>query len=296
MSRRWPDAIRRRKVAEALRLYARLLVEHERVRRLRGGKGLRAAGWCQPAPQVWRPLHEVALFQAMGSQTALLSLFCSRYPDGEVPARVPCPEYLAALRIAIELAGDAIVQNGGEPPWGTGEARAPESAETFDVICCDLRDRDSDADELGSLAAILDSADLPPVPAAAHRVVFDAGEYVLAIDGVAIALPEGQERDFFRSLIAASKVGRVMPVEEHGKIWKGAVDRIRKRIQKATGRSLLREVLISAKRPVCGYRLNPNVEIRFASEAGLRFMPTEIMGALAHPARDGRRHPPREEE
>jgi hypothetical protein len=55
MSRQWPEAIRKRKVAEALRLYARLLVEHERVRRLRGGTSGAAARWCRPAPQVWRP-------------------------------------------------------------------------------------------------------------------------------------------------------------------------------------------------------------------------------------------------
>ena len=34
MSRQWPEALRRRKVAEALRVYAQLLVEYERVRLL----------------------------------------------------------------------------------------------------------------------------------------------------------------------------------------------------------------------------------------------------------------------
>jgi len=202
-----------------------------------------------------------------------------------VPERVYCAGYLEALRIAVELAGDAIVQNGGEPPWGTGEARAPESAQAFDAVCRELRDRDADAAEFGSLAAILDAADLPAVPPAAHRVIFDAGEYVLAIDGVAIALPEGQERDFFRSLVTASKVGRVTPVVEHGRVWKSAVDRLRDRIRRSTGKSLLREVVLPAKGRTGGYRLNPNVEIRFASEVGVRFMSEEALDGIAHPVR-----------
>jgi hypothetical protein len=273
VSREWPEPIRRRKVADALRLYARLLVEHERVRRLGRGKSPSAAARCRPAAPAWGPLHEVAFFRAEGRRVAPLSRFCSRFPEADVvPKSVPRGPYLEALRVGVELAGDAIVQHGGEPPWGAGEPRAPDSPEAFDAICRELRDRDAHPSARGSLAAILDAADLRPVRPAAPRVLFDAAEYVLAIGGVAIALPEGQERDFFRALVAASKVGRVVPLEEHERVWKGAVDRLRKRIQKATGRSLLRHVVVSARRPVCGYRLNPNVELRYASEPGLRFV------------------------
>ena len=273
MSGRWPEGLRRRKVGEALRLYARLLVEHQRVRRLHRGAPPGAAARGRPGAAAWRPLHDVAFFQATGRRAAPLREFCARFPDSEVvPESVPSRAYLAALAVAVELAGDGVVQHGGEPPWGAGEPRAPESPEAFDAICRELRDRDSDAAELGSLAAILDAADLPPAAPPRTRVVFDAGEYVLTIGGVAIALPEGQERDLLRALVTASRLGQVMPLEDHGRVWKGAVDRLRKRIQKATGRPWLREVVLSARRPVCGYRLNPNVTVRYASEPGLHFV------------------------
>jgi len=59
VSRQWP---------EALRLYARLLVEYERVRRLGGGAS--AAKRCRPSPPVWRPLHDVASLRGMGRRVA----------------------------------------------------------------------------------------------------------------------------------------------------------------------------------------------------------------------------------
>ena len=297
MSRGWPEAIRRRNAAEALRLYARLLVEHERVRRLHGGPPPTAATRCRASPPAWRSLHDLAFFRAAGRRVAPLNAFCSRFPDAAVvPESVPCAAYLEALRTALELAGDAIVQNGGEPPWGAGEPRAPESAEAFEAICRELRDRDADASERGSLAAILDDADLRPEPPAALRVIFDAAEYVLVIGGVAIALPEGQERDFLRALVSASKAGQVTPVEEHGRVWKGAVDRLRERIRKVTGRPLLREVVLPAKGRTGGYRLNPNVEVRFASEVGLRFLSEEALDALAHRVRGRSRRAGRRQE
>ncbi len=83
MSGRWPEGIRRRKEGEALRVYARLLVEHERVRRLRGGAAPSAAAACKPSPRVWRPLHDVAFFQAAGERSAPLRDFCSRFPRGD---------------------------------------------------------------------------------------------------------------------------------------------------------------------------------------------------------------------
>jgi hypothetical protein len=281
----WPESLRRRQEAEALRLYARLLVEHERVRRRYGGSAPTSASKCRPAAAAWSPLREVAMFQAAGRRAAALAEFCGRFPKGEeAPARVPAADYLAALRLAVELAGDGVVRSGGEPPWGKGRPRAPESAEAFDALCRELRDRDTGG---GSLAGILDAADLPPAAPAGPRVLFDAAEYVLVIGETAIALPEGQERDFFRALVTASKVGRVTPVEAHGKVWKGAVDCLRRRIRKATGRSCLGLVVVSARRPVCGYRLHPNVELRYASEVGLRFRSSETLERLA--ARTDRR-------
>lgn len=281
MGSRLPEALRRRKEGEALRLYARLLVEHERVRRLAAARP--DARWCRPGGGAWRALHDVAFFRAGGRRSAPLRAFCARFPDAAgLPAeRVPRADYLAAVAAALELAGDDIVQSGGQPPWGEGKRRDPQSAQAFEAICRRLRDRDADAAELGSLAAILDGAEPPPTPRTAPRVVFDAAEYVLRIGDTAIALPEGQERDFFRALVAESKLGRVTPVEEHGRVWKGAVDTLRRRIKAATGRPLLAHVVLSARRPVCGYRLNPNVEVRYASEASRHFVSDEELEALA---------------
>ncbi len=297
MSGRWPEGIRRRKEGEALRAYARLLVEHERVRRLRGGAAPSAAAACKPSSRAWRPLHDVAFFHAAGERSAPLREFCSRFPRADAaPERVPCGPYLAALRVALELAGDVVVQHGGEPPWGTGQPRAPESAAAFDAICRNLRDRDADAGELGSLAAILDSAAPGPEAPAPPRVVFDAAEYTLVIEGTAVSVPEGQERDFLRALVTGSKLGRVTPVEEHGRVWKGAVDRLRERIRRATGRPLLGAVVLTARGRTGGYRLNPNVEVRAASEVGLSFFSEEVLDALAHPVRGRRRQARRDED
>ncbi|MBM4041214.1 MAG: hypothetical protein FJ290_22150 [Planctomycetes bacterium] len=297
MSGRLHEGIRRRKEGEALRVYAQLLVEHERVRRLRGGASPSAAAACKPSPRAWRPLHDVAFFQAAGERSVPLREFCSRFPRGDAaPGRVPCGPYLAALRVALELAGDGVVQHGGEAPWGKGQPRAPESAEAFDAICRNLRDRDADADEFGSLAAILDSVAPRPAAPAGPRVVLDAAEYTLVIGETAMSVPEGQERDFLRALVTASKLGRVTPVEEHGRVWKGAVDRLRKRIRRATGRPLLGAVVLTARGRTGGYRLNPNVEIRAASEVGVSFLPEEALDALAHPVRGRSRSGRRDED
>jgi hypothetical protein len=241
----------------------------------------------------------VAFFLAAGVRSAPLRDFCSRFADAEsesAPERVPCGPYLAALRVALELAGDGVVQHGGEPPWGQGQPRAPESAAAFDAICRNLRDRDAEADQFGSLAAILDSAAPRAEPPAPPQVVFDAADYTLAIGETALSVPEGQERDFLRALVAASKLGRVTPVEEHGRVWKGAVDRLRKRIRRATGRSLLGAVVLTARGRTGGYRLNPTVESRGASEVGLRFLSEEALDAIAHPVRGRGRRPRRDED
>lgn len=292
MSQPWPDALRRRKLGEALHVYARLLVEHERVRRLRAGN--QPAKHCVPGAAAWRPLHDVAVFQAAGHRVAPLTIFCGRFPDADGPQEdVPCAEYLAVLHLAMELAGDGIVQHGGEPPWGAGQPRAPESPETFDAVCRALRDCDADASGLGSLAAVLDAADLRPVPPPDERVVFDAAEYVLVIGDVPIAVPEGRERDFLRSLVAATKIGRIVPVEEHGRRWKGAVDALRRRIRRATGKPQLRLVVLAATGAVGGYRLHPDVEIRFATDVSLRFLPPDQLDAIAHPVRGRSKKPSR---
>jgi len=76
VSRQWPEAIRRRKAAEALRLYARLLVEYERVRRLRGGGSpgfIRAPGirLIYERPVLWFNMAERRLAMTKAQQKVL---------------------------------------------------------------------------------------------------------------------------------------------------------------------------------------------------------------------------------
>jgi len=294
MSRRWPEPLRRRSWAQALRLYARLLMEHERVRRL----AARSTRRCRPRKAALTALREMAFFHGCGRRALPLREFCSRHPeaDGD-PATVPADAYRAALAAALQLAGDPIVRHGGQPPWGAGSPRAPQSTEAFEAIARRLRDLDSDADEHGSLADILD-ADLPPEPPeerAGRPVVLDAAIFVLDFEGTRVAVPEGGERDFLRTLLEASRTGEVTPVSDHGRYWKTAVDTLRRRIRRATGRNLLGRVVLSARGPVGGYRLNPNVRVVGAAEAGLTFLPSEELDALdpRRPRRPSR--PPRDD-
>ena len=64
----------------------------------------------------------------------------------------------AVFAVTLVLAGASSVAAQEAILSFTVEPRAPESAAAFDAICRNLRDRDADASELGSLAAILDSA------------------------------------------------------------------------------------------------------------------------------------------
>ena len=252
MDSRWPGATRRG-LEEARRLYARAVVEHELVRRA----GARPV---QPSAPLWRPLHELAMFHGSGRRRAPLAHFCGDFPDAEmVPRSVPTAAYRAALRVAVDLAADMLLRRGGGTPWGRGRRRAPESADAFEALCRALRD----ADETGAVAAILDEIDLrQPTPApAAPRIVFDAAASVLTIGDVAIPLPEGHEYDLLRTLATRREEGRITPPDEPGVMWKNAVDQLRKRIRKATGRNWLGSIVLRATAPVGGYRLAPDVEV-----------------------------------
>ena len=57
MGRRWQGA-GARELEAARRLYARAVVEHERVRRA-GARGV------QPSAPLWRPLHDLAFFHGV---------------------------------------------------------------------------------------------------------------------------------------------------------------------------------------------------------------------------------------
>ena len=72
MTDRWPEAIRRRKGAEALRRYAALLAEHERVRRLLEESGTDPEAMVQPSGAAWKPLREVAFFHGTEQRAAAL--------------------------------------------------------------------------------------------------------------------------------------------------------------------------------------------------------------------------------
>jgi hypothetical protein len=79
MGERWPEAIRRRKGAEALRRYAALLAEHERVRRLVEESAADPEATVAPSGAAWKPLREVALFQGADQRAAALRAFCSEF-------------------------------------------------------------------------------------------------------------------------------------------------------------------------------------------------------------------------
>ena len=276
MDSRWPGATPRG-LEEARRLYARVVVEHERVRRA----GARPV---QPSAPLWKPLHDLAFFHGTGRRRAPLAHFCADLPDAEmVPRSVPTAPYRAALRVAVDLAADQLVRQGGGTPWGRGRRRAPESAEAFDALCRALRD----ADESGAVAAILDERE-PPAPATAAalpRVVFDVPGKLLTIGDRPIALPEGLEYEFLRTLATRRGSGEVTPTDEHGVVWKTAVDQLRKRIRKATGRNLLRAVVLSATAPVGGYRLAPDVEVVGTRQIGYRTYAPDVLDRLGSTSR-----------
>ena len=164
-----------------------------------------------------------------------------------------------------DVVADVLVAHKAELPWGRGKRRAPRKREDFDAACRFLRDRDTD-DDLESLSAILDSVELAPLPPQkplpVHRVTFFRGRQVLSVDGVRMALPMGRELAFLTLLAERRWRGEVTPRFEHEIDWKNAVDQLRKRIRRATGRSLLRAVVLTALPPVGGYRLTPGVRVR----------------------------------
>jgi len=252
MDSRWPGKTRQG-LEEARRLYARAVVEHERLRRA-------GAGAVQPSAPLWKPLHDLAFFHGTGLRREPLTRFCADFPDGQmVPRSVPAAPYRAALRVVVDLAADQLVRQGGGTPWGRGRPRLPESAEEFEALCRALRD----ADESGAVAGILDEIDLrqPPPASAPPRIVFDAAASVLTIGDVTIPLPEGQEYDLLRTLATRREEGRITPLDEPGVMWKNAVDQLRKRIRTATGKNWLGSIVLRATAPVGGYRLAPDVVV-----------------------------------
>jgi len=79
MAERWPEGIRRRMGAEALRRYAALLAEHERIRRLVEESAADPEAMVAPSGAAWKPLREVAFFQGMEQRAAALRAFCSEF-------------------------------------------------------------------------------------------------------------------------------------------------------------------------------------------------------------------------
>jgi len=172
-------------------------------------------------------------------------------------------EWEGALRAGVELVADVLVSHGADLPWGTGKPRLPRRRAHFERVCRFLRDRDAEAEELGALAAILDAGEAPALPARpAHRVTFYRGRQALSVDGVRMALPMGRELLFLQILWERRRRGEVTPRHEHEIDWRTALEQLRRRIRKATGRDLLRAVVLPALPPVGGYRLAPGVRVR----------------------------------
>ncbi len=265
MGIRLPEAERERRAEAARQLYARLLVEHERVRHTE-------AHATAPNGPLWLPMRELAMFHAAGRGRKPLADFCGRFRDADgVPDLVPAAAYRTALRIALDLAADQLVRLGAGTPWGRGRPRVPESIEHFEAVCRELRDGDAS----GAIAAILDATEPPRRGTAVGlpRVVFDVPGKLLTIGSARIPLPEGRELGLLRMLAMRREDGEVTPTTEHGVDWKNAADQLRARIRKATGQSLIGAVLLKATAPVGGYRLAPDVEVvgnrevRFAAVA-----------------------------
>ena len=276
MAKQWPEGSRGAREA-ARRLYARVLVEYERVRRA----GARAV---TPSAPLWKPLHDLAFFQAHGRRCAPLRHFCAEFRDAEsVPRSVPAKRYRAALRAALDLAADKLLRCGGGTPWGRGQPRVPESAQHFEALCRALRDSDAS----GAVARILDEAEpLAETTASLPHVVFDVPGMLLVIGDTRIALPAGREYQFLRTLAKRRKAGEVTPAEEHGIRWKSAIDQLRIRIRKATGQNLLWTVVLRGTAPVGGYRLSPDVEVVGDREVKWRTMSSAALeGAGRRPRR-----------
>jgi len=289
--------------SEALRRYASLLVEHERVRRLAGGRRTVARregpSRCRVSAPVRPELRALACFSDLGRASQPLVAFCARLPEGEgAPDWVPTRGYLAALASALELAGDAVLRARLDPPWGAGDPRAPRTTEAFEALARRLRDLDGLVDRPGSLASALDRLELPRARAGSEAagVALDAATFVVSFGDTSVAVPEGPERDLLRALLSARRKGQVVPLDDRGRYWKTAVDCLRRRIQRATGRALLPCLVLSARRPVGGYCLNPSVRVTGAAEAGLVYMPTDGLERRASGPLRRRGRRPRDDE
>jgi hypothetical protein len=115
-----------------------------------------------------------------------------------------------------------------------------------------------------SLAAVLDSVELPPVSRVerlAASVTYNLAQHVLKVGRTRIFLPEGRERDFLRVPAERRDSDELTPPVEHAIVWANAVDQLRRRIRRYTGQNLLREVVLPATAPVGAYRLNPKVRV-----------------------------------
>ena len=276
MSTRLPESERERRTEAARRLFARVLVEHERVRHTE-------ARATMPNAPLWKPMRELAMFHATGRGRKALAEFCGRFRDADgVPEVVATAAYRAALRVALDLASDQLVKLGGGTPWGRGRPRVPDSIEHFEAVCRELRDGDAS----GAIAAILDEAEPPRRGTAVGlpRVVFDAPGKLLTIGSTRIALPEGRELGLLRMLTMRRDEGEVTPPTEHGIDWKNAADSLRKRIRRVTGQPLMRAVVLSAGAPVGGFRLAPDVEVVDDREVRLHAFSPATLERLASPS------------
>lgn len=262
---------KRATAAQAYRAYATLVAEHERLRRRRWGLKPDAA-W-EPSPGAWHTLCFLAEVHDPSQRAArvlrgTLADLAGPPASGSVQSAIPSLSWKAwrkALRAGISLVADVLVLHGAALPWGRGKPRVPRRRDDFDATCRFLRDL-SLADDGPPLAEILDAVDVPPLPEAEprsdHRVIFYRGRQALSIDGVCMSLPMGRELAFLTILWERRRTGEVTPVVEHEANWKGAVDQLRARIRRATGRNLLRAVVLPATGPAGGYRLAPGVRVR----------------------------------
>ena len=263
-------AVRRGAVEQMYRSYTTLVLEHERVRRSRGGLTLDVP-W-QPEPGAWNTLRFLAFVHDPERRPTrvLAELFTRHEPVEATQAaqapRVPRPAWRRALEAGVDLVADVLVARGAELPWGRTKPRVPRNRDEFENVCRFLRDQELADDGRPTLGQTIDAAELSPLPPrrprVEHRVTFHRGSQLLAIDGVRMSLPLGREVAFLTFLAERRQCAEVTPRFEHEIDWKSASDQLRRRILKATGSNLLPAVVLAAKGPTGGYRLAPGVRVR----------------------------------
>ena len=190
----------------------------------------------------------------------------TRTSTSTMKKRVPVGAWRDAVAAGIDLVAGVLLAHRAELPWAGAGRRVPRGRKEFDPVCEFLCDRVPREEGRPSFDEILEAAKLTPMPPRhrrpEHRVTFYRERHVLSVDGVAMEVPFGRESTFLELLVERREQGKVTPRWEHAIDWKGAVDRLRRRIRKATGQNLLRAVVLPALPPVGGYRLAPGVRVR----------------------------------